>query len=87
MSLARQLADRRVHDGVEPRPCVLVVEDEVGELLPVERAVAAQHVGTELLDDGRERRRARLDDPSGEVVGVDVHRAVLDEAPGDRGLT
>ena len=62
-------------------------EHEVADLLPVERAVVAQHVGTELLDDRRERRLARLDDPAGEVVGVDVHRAVLDQSPGDRGLS
>ena len=31
--LGGQLADRRVHDGVEPRACVVVVEHEVGELL------------------------------------------------------
>jgi hypothetical protein len=76
-----------VHDGVQLRPRGVVVEHEVADLLPVERAVIAQNVGSELRDDGGEGRLAGLDDPAGEVVGVDVHRAVLDQSPGDGGLS
>ena len=59
----------------------------LAELLPVERAVGAEHARAELRGDGREGRLAGLDDPAGELVGVDVHRAVLDQSPGDGGLS
>ena len=52
----------------------------LSELLAIERAVGPEDVGAELLDDRRERRRAGLDHPSSELVGVEVHRPVLDES-------
>jgi hypothetical protein len=75
-----------VHDRVEIRARLLVAEDELAELLAIERAIASHHVGTELLHDRGVRRLAGFDDASSELIGVDVHCSVLDESSGDGGL-
>ena len=69
------------------RPRGIVVEHDSPSFCRSSVPSLREHVGPELRDDRRERRLARLDDPAGEVVGVDVHRAVLGQSPRDRGLS
>jgi len=76
-----------MHDGVEPLPCGVIVEDDLGELLAVERAVVLEDLLPELGDDRGEGGLAGLDDSPGELVGVDVHRSMLDQPTRDRGLS
>ena len=58
-------------------------ERDLGQRGPVERAVGREDLGTEPLDELRERRRARLHHLPGDQVGVDHDRAALRQHLGD----
>jgi hypothetical protein len=83
--LAGPRTDPRVDDAVEGGASALVGEHALGELGPVERAVA-DDVVTEGLSYLGQPVGAGFDDLTGDLVGVDHDRAVLGEPPGHCGL-
>src|SRR4051794_11780932 len=74
-------------DRIERGAFGLVGEDHAGELGAVEGAVGAEDVGAELADYRVQSGRARLDNLTGDRVGVDDHGTVLPQQPGDGALS
>ena len=77
------LADRRVRDRLELLAGLVGHERPLGERGAVERAVGQQDLGPERLDQRGRAPAARLDHLARDRVGVDHHRAPLDEHPRD----
>lgn len=75
-----------MHDPVERGQRLTVAEDLGGEGRPVEGTVGPDHVRTEAFDDRVEAGPARLDDLTGDGVGVDHHRASGRQQTGHGGL-
>ena len=63
-----------------------IVEDDVSESLSVERTVLIEHCFSEERDDLSPSRFARLDDFTGQFVGIDDDRAALLKHLGDGAL-
>jgi hypothetical protein len=75
-----------VDDRVQPLHRRVVAEHAAAEHCTVERAVGSQHPVAELVGDRSEHGRPRLLHVADHLIGVDDDRAVLGEAPPDRGL-
>ena len=80
------LPDLRVRDALEGPALVGVVEDDLRQRRPVQRAVLAQHALPELLDHLAEPLGAGRHHLTGQRVGVDHDRPVLGQEPCHRAL-
>ena len=54
--------------------CLVVAEDQIGHLLPVERAVGLEDLRAEVLDHGGQHRTTRSLELTHHGIGVDDHR-------------
>ncbi len=76
-------ADGRVGDGVEVGQGRGVGEGDGGQVRPVDPAALVEDGRPETVDEGQVGGTSGLDDLTGHLVGVDQHRAALDEKGGD----
>ncbi len=79
--------DSGMSDAVEGLSRIRVGEDDVGQGLPVQAAVAVQDARAERLDEGLQAFGAGLDHLAGDGIGVDDVGAKVREQPGDCGLS
>ena len=85
-ALALPGLNERMRDGLEAPAGGRVLEDASPQAPPVELAPLVEHLGAELRHDGREARRARADDLTRKLVGVDDGQPTRGKARGDDAL-
>lgn len=79
--------DGGVHDGIEARESIRIVEHPVRECLPVKLAGREEDDVAEFGDDRIEDRLSRLLQFTGDRVGVDDGEPVCEEQAGNRRLS